>query len=137
MEESLTLEQLNATLWQGREYLVIDPKDHIAVIMDRLEMIKHGEEKIKRLYKIEGDKFKPIDLETITREVVDVVSAKVKVRDLVDEIVRTTPPDLLLEAFRRLQQPKLKEKAKPTKGCYGLKIPGNRGQKPMELVIRC
>ena len=136
MDELLTLDELNAGVSAKSEYLVIDKKDDIAAVFDRDELWKHGEEKIKRIYRIEGDKFRLIDLKAITREVVDLVSAKVKVRDLVDEIVRTTPPEVLLEAFRRLQQPKLKEKAKATKGCYGINIPGNRGQRSIELVLR-
>lgn len=136
MEDLLTLEELNAGVAEGREYLVIDKKDNLAVVLDRQELMKHGEGKIKRIYQIEGDKFKLVDLEAITHEVIDLVSAKVKVRDLVKEIVQTTPPDLLLEAFRRLQFPKIKAKAKATKGCYGIAIPGTRGKKPIELVIR-
>ena len=136
MNDLLTLNEVNAKVSATTEYFVIDKKDGIAVVFDYNELLRRGEEKIKRIYRIEGDKFRLVDLVEITKEVVDIVSAKVKIRDLVKDVVQTTPPDILLEAFRRLRQPQLKAKATATKGCYSIRIPGNRGQKSIELVLR-
>ena len=124
---------------KNTEYTVIDKKTGFVIVFDRIANFERDEERAKRVYKIVDPKvglLEEVKLGKVIEEIIEIVSDKVEVKELLEETLRTSDPNDILEALRRLKQPKLAEKTKSTKGCFSLKIAGNRGQRPLELVIR-
>lgn len=135
-QESMSLDSIAQTLTKT-EYLVLDIKDQLAVVFSRNALDEHGEQRIRRIYRVVDGKFYKVDLKDITKQITDLIVTKIKVRDLAEEVVKTTPPEVLLESFKRLQHPKIRAKVKAEKGgCYELLIPGTKGQQPVSLYLR-
>jgi len=119
-----------------KEYAVIDKKAGLLTIFDLQANIQKGEQRIKRVYRlVDEETVEPIDFGRTVREIIAKVSEKVDVNKLLEEVLTTTTPEEVLEALRRLQQPKILKETKAKPHCYGIVIPGNKGQKPIELLI--
>jgi len=120
------------------EYLVIDKYDGLVIVYSRETLIEHGQERIKRLYEIidaQKGYVSEIDVNGAIQEIISKISDKIELKKVLKEAVATNNPKNLVEALKRLQDQKLRKKAKPVKGCYSIKIPGNKGQRPIELTL--
>ena len=135
-QEPVSLDLIAQTLSKA-EYLVFDMKGQLAVVYDRNALEDHEEQRIRRIYQFKDGKFYRVDFKGITKQITDLIVTKIKVRDLAEEVVKTTSPEVLLESFKRLQHPKIRAKVKAeTGGCYELLIPGTKGQQPVSLFLR-
>lgn len=117
------------------EYIVYDKKAELVLVYSMRDEGEH----VKRMYKMVDVNLgvvDPIDLNGVIREIIEKVEDKVEVKKLLEETLKTSPPSDILEALRRLKQPKKLAETKTKPGCYSLNIPGNRGQRPLEIAIR-
>lgn len=117
-----------------REYLVIDKKDNLVIVFDRVAMIRHAEEKVKRIYLIqESGSLEKFDVNGALRDIVENLTGKVELKSILREVVKTSPPADILKALKRL---KSKKKVEVGKGCISILVRGSKGQRPVEFAIR-
>jgi len=121
-----------------REYLVIDKKVNVAVVFDRIANTVHGEERTKRMYILkDAENVEPVDLNGAIRELVKTIEGKVKIKTFLSEVIKTSSPEDILEAIKRIKDEKLKAKMKMRKdGCVYISIPGKKGQRPVDIYLR-
>jgi len=120
------------------EYLVVDKYDNMAIVFDRGISKQIGQEKIKQMYEIvdiSKGLVSEIDVNGAINELIQKISDKVELRRMLKQAISTSNPRDIVEAIKRLREEKLLKKAKPTRGCYSIKIPGKKGQRPIELVL--
>ena len=120
------------------EYLVVDKYDNMAIVFDRGISKQIGQEKIKQMYEIvdiSKGLVSEIDVNGAINELIQKISDKVELRRMLKQAISTNNPRDIVEAIKRLREEKLLKKAKPTRGCYSIKIPGKKGQRPIELVL--
>lgn len=135
MKKETTIGEVNDNLVKT-EYLVVDKKDGLAIVYDRVTMDDHGVQRVKRIYKLlENGAVEKVDTDAVLDEVIDLIKDKIELRDLLREVLRDTHPIEVMEALKRLRQPNLRAKVTPERRCYSLVIPGTKGQKPLELTM--
>ena len=127
-----TLEEINKKLSRN-EYLVIDKQYSLAIVYDRNTLLAHNEEKIKRLYKITKEGYEQINIDRAINELVDSLKDKVDLKQILESVLKTSNPKDIIEALERV---KTKKKIDVGDGCVSLLIRGNKGQRPIEFVIR-
>jgi len=116
---------------------------NLVMVFDHEALIKKKERRIKRLYKLcpDGIHVSEVDVEMLIKTLVEKTKEGIKVEELLKEAFIKTSPDLLLEAYKRI----LVMKKKPIAGasssgnyrhcCYSLIVPGEKGQKKIEIVL--
>lgn len=120
------------------EYLVIDKYDSLAIVFDRGTLQMRGQEKIKQMYEVidfQKGLLSEIDINSAIREIIEKISDKIELKRMLKEAIKTNDPRDIVGALKRLRDETLAKKVKPTKGCYSMKIPGKKGQRPIELVL--
>lgn len=144
-----TLDEIQKNLSE-EDYLVADKKRNLAcVFRQQMEIFEPtgekvlGEARIIKLYKAAtGGEYEEVDYESLKGFMKDFFKEKMDVDALTEEVARTTPPGVLLDAHERLQDPDIRKRARAKTGCYAFVIPpldptaeGEKG-KPMELFMR-
>jgi hypothetical protein len=117
---------------------------NLVMIFDHTALVEKKERRIKRLYHLQADGLTviKIDVETVIKILVEKIKKDIKVEELLTEVFTKTPPDVLLETYKRLTRPK---PVKPVAGsgssgsyshcCYSLIIPGVKTEKKLEIII--
>lgn len=117
---------------------------NLVMIFDHTALIEKKERRIQRLYHLQkdGQTVIKIDVETVIKILVGKVKKEINVEELLVEVFTKTPPDTLLEMYKRLTQPKpVKVKAGSGSSgsyshcCYSLIVPGSSREKKLEIVI--
>jgi len=131
-----TMNEVIAELTKA-EYIITDPKEGLVLVCDRRALEEGIPESVKRLYRITDQKqglVEKIDIDGARRMLVEKVRDKVDLNQMLEQALRTAPPEDVLEALRRVCEGGEK-KVEPRKGCYSLVFRGRKGQKPVELVL--
>jgi hypothetical protein len=141
-----TVNDIVRSLNSKTEVMSIERGDiNLVMIFDHVALMEKKERRIKRLYHLQGDgqTVIGIDVETVIKILVEKVKKEINVEELLVEVFTKTPPDTLLEMYKRLT------KAKPVKVdagskttgysshcCYSLIVPGsNKNEKKLEIII--
>lgn len=89
-----------------KEFISIEKGDvNLVMVFDHVALVKKNEKKIVRLYKLcdDGETVTPVDVNFITQMIVDAVQNDVDVKELLTEVFKNTPPDLLMKIGSQLQ----------------------------------
>lgn len=144
-----TLDEIQKNLTE-EDYLVADKKRNLAcVFRQQMEIFEPtgekvpGDARIIKIYKATtSGEYNEIDYESLKEFMKDFFKEKMDVDALTEEVARTTPPGVLIEAHERLQDPEIRKRARAKTGCYAFVIPpldaaaeGEKG-KTMELFLR-
>lgn len=118
---------------------------NLVMVFDHTALIEKKERRIKRLYHLQkdGQTVIRIDVGTVIKILIEKVKKEINVEELLEEVFTKTPPDTLLEMYKRLTKPKpVKVKAGAgTSGsyshcCYSLIVPGSgKKEKRLEIII--
>jgi hypothetical protein len=121
---------------------------NLVMIYDHKALVEKKERRITRLYKLksDGESIEPIDVDLVIKTLVSKIKDGVNVSELLTEVFKKTSPDLLIETYSRLTQPKPKavvagsSTSRVGSGsfshcCYSLFVEGEEGEKPLEIVI--
>jgi hypothetical protein len=130
----LTMNDVMATLTKT-EYILIDRKDTLVLVCDRIALEDGISESVKRVYRIVDYKqglVEEIDIDGARKALVKKIRDKVDLNEVLEQALKTVPQDVLLEALRRVSEDR---PVKPRKGCYSLVFKGRQGQRPIELVL--
>jgi hypothetical protein len=130
----LSMNDVMATLTKT-EYVIIDRKEDLVLVCDRIAFGEGIPESVKRLYKIVDYKqglVEEIDIDGARKALVEKVRDKVDLNNMLEQALKTVPPQDVIEALRRICEGR---RVKPTKGCYSLVFKGSKGQRPIELVL--
>jgi len=128
----VTIQELMKEL-SPREYIIIDKKENLVVVCDRVALTRHGEERTKRIYLIkEGDLLEEFDVNGAIQDLVKSLGDKVKLQSILKDVLKTSVPADLVEALKRV---KAERKVEVGKGCVSLLIRGGKGQRPVEFAI--
>jgi hypothetical protein len=127
-----TLQDLVASLKKS-EYLIIDPKEHLIVVFSRLALYIHGEQRVKRIYRIlEDGSLESFNVNKAIDKIIEQVADKVELNTLLKEVIRTSYPKDIIEALTLLKTGKPTIKA-TGKGCYSIMI--GKGRKAVEFAL--
>ena len=91
-----------------KEYISIEKGDvNLVMVFDHQALVKKNEKKIVRLYKLgeDGETVMPVDVDFIIQMIVDAVQNDIDVKELLTEVFKNTPPDLLMKIGTQLQSP--------------------------------
>jgi hypothetical protein len=128
----MLLQDLAAKLKKS-DYLVVDPKEHLAVVFSRLALFKHGEQRVKRIYRImEDGTLESFNVNKAISEIIGQVADKVELNTLLKEVIRTSYPKDIIEALTLLKSGKPKISV-AGKGCYSIMI--GKGKKAVEFAL--
>lgn len=140
-----TINDVIKSLNSNTEVISIERGDiNLVMVFDHKSLIEKKERRITRLYHLQkdGQTVIRIDIETIIKILVEKVKKEIDVEELLEEVFNKTPPDTLLEMYKRLTKPKpVKVKAgSGTSGsyshcCYSLIVPGSGKEKKLEVII--
>lgn len=110
-----------------REYCVIDKKEGLVVVFDRMANMKHGEERIKRIYRITSrENLVEVDFEKAISRIMDALHDKLSLREVLAEILRTSSPDDIMKALKALESEKATVKKED--GCLALTVVDEAGK---------
>jgi len=90
------------------EFISIEKGDiNLVMVFDHNALVKKNEKKIVRLYKLgdDGETVTPVDVDFVIQMIVDAVQNDVDVKELLIEVFKNTPPDLLMKIWAQLQSP--------------------------------
>lgn len=122
-----------ATKLKKSEYLIVDPKEHLAVVFSRPALFVHGEQKVKRIYRILDDgALESFNVEKAISEIIGQVADKVELNTLLRQVIKTSYPKDIIEALNLLKSGKPKISA-AGKGCYSIVI--GKGRKAVEFAL--
>lgn len=114
------------------EYLVIDQRERLAVVYSRNALFVHGEQKVKRIYKImEDGSVESFNVDKAVNEIVDRVTEKIEVKTLLRQVIRTSYPKDIILAVNLLRSGETIS-ATP-RGCYSIMI--GKGKKAVEFAL--
>jgi hypothetical protein len=140
-----TVNDIVKSLNSNTEFMSIERGDiNLVMIFDHKALIEKKERRIKKVYHLQkdGQTVVKIDVDTVIKILVQKVKKEVNVEELLVEVFTKTPPDTLLEMYKRLTQPKPTpvKAGSGTNGsyshcCYSLIIPGSGKEKQLEIVI--
>ncbi len=92
-------------------------------------------EQVLRIYQCVDSEWEEVDYDTIVSEITDAVKDKVVIEDLMAEVLKDMPLNIVRRIHNRLKNPGVKEGIKTSKGCYFISIPGSEpGMENDELI---
>jgi hypothetical protein len=83
-----------------KEFISIEKGDiNLVMVFDHNALVKKNEKKIVRLYKLgdDGETVTSVDVDYVIQMIVDAVQNDVDVKELLTEVFKNTPPDLLMK----------------------------------------
>jgi hypothetical protein len=129
--KKILLQELAAKL-KNSEYLVLEPKEHLVVVFSRVALAVHGEQKVKRIYRIlEDGSLESFNVDKAVSEIIDRVSDKVELKPLLKQVIMTSQPIDIIHALALLKSGK-PISATP-KGCYSILI--GTGRNSVEFAL--
>jgi hypothetical protein len=137
MKKDMTMNDVMASLTMT-EYVIMDRKEGLVLVCDRGKLEEGIAEYTKRIFRIVDHKqglVLPIDLDGARAALIEKVRDKVDLNQMLDEALKTVKPKDVIEALRRVCEPKGDKRIEPGKGCYSLLIHGRKGQRTIELVL--
>lgn len=130
--KKISLQDLAAKLKKS-EYLVVDPKEQLAVVFSRIAVTVHGEEKVKGIYRImEDGSLESFNVNKAISEIIEQVADKVELKTLLTQVIKTSYPKDIIDALTMLKSGKPKISA-TGKGCYSIMI--GKGKKAVEFAL--
>lgn len=134
-EKTITLKELQKEMKEKKQPFLVETETGMVIVW-KLEDEKgriYDEAHIDRIFKIRADgKLTELDFSAMTEEIAEYLEQHVPVKEFLKDVLRTTPPEDVIEIFRRI-----KKGAKVTAddGCFIMNIGGMRG-KPFQLSLR-
>ena len=117
------------------EYCVIDTKTDLVIVYDRTANTQHGEERIKRLYKVVGkDRFEEFDVDAGIAELADKLSEKVELQEILKEVLRSSQPSDIIKALEALKEPTTEIVKEP--GCIAFNFKNEKGRSIAYFAVR-
>lgn len=123
-----------------KEFVTIEKGDVMLVmVFDHAALVKKNERKVVRLYKLGDDEetVEPIDVDYTIKMIVDAVQSEVDVTELLKEVLKNTPPELLMKIGTDLHSSKeleIEASAEPVYHCCYSIIFGDK-TKPGHIEI--
>lgn len=111
------------------EYCVIDKQAGLVVVYDKRANLQHGEERIKRLYRInelDPQLLEEVDVEQAIEELAELLSSKVNTKEILMEILKTSNAESIIGALHTLREGKAK--VEKEKGCLAFSISDDKGR---------
>ena len=90
-----------------KEFISIEKGDiNLVMVFDHQALVKKGERKIRRVYKLcpDGETVTKIDTEGIILKIINSVKEDIDVNELLEEVFKNTPPDLLIKIDKELTE---------------------------------
>jgi len=112
----LTLAEIQKQL-KGTQFFSLNTQFGYAMITD-------SDERITRLFKIKDDKFEEVDVKAMAKMIAEYLSEHVTLEKLLQDKILHKPLETILQLKKRVEK---KGKVREHKGCYYLKIKGERG----------
>ena len=124
----------------NKEFISIEKGDvNLVMVFDHEALVKKNEKKIVRLYKLGDDEetVEPVDVDFAIKMIVDAIQNDVDVTELLTEVLKNTPPDLLMKIGMDLHSDKeleIEASAEPVYHCCYSIIFGDK-TKPGHIEI--
>jgi hypothetical protein len=132
----MTVEEIIKTL-KKNQWFAFDKESNIGMVMESPALESPDtDDKMVRVFQFDGDNIRELDVEQMTSFIVDAVKDKISIVDLLKEVLKTTGATTLIQAYDRLQNPKVKEAVGTRHGCFAITIPSDTGEELLELVVR-
>jgi len=129
----MNLGDLNNELEAG-EYFVVDPDYQLAVVFARHNELEDGP---RRVFKIVHGDLEELDYKDIIERLLKMLVDKVDMRDYMKEVLLTTPPGKVIEAFENLEGEEVLEGVSAIPHCFILSIPSKKpGRENIEIALR-
>lgn len=88
-----------------REFISIEKGDvNLVMVFDHNALVKKNEKKIVRVYRLQedGETVTPIDIEGIIIKMIQSVKKNINIDELLTEVFKNSPPDLLIQIDNQL-----------------------------------
>jgi hypothetical protein len=121
-----------------KEFISIEKGNiNLVMVFDHDALVKKNEKKIVRVYRLheDGETVTPIDIEGVIIKLIQSVKKNVNIEELLTEVFRNTPPDLLIQIDGQLtDQLKIEASSEPQYHCCYSIIFGDK-TKPGHIEI--
>jgi hypothetical protein len=121
-----------------KEFISIEKGDiNLVMVFDHNALVKKNEKKIVRVYRLheDGETVTPIDIEGIIIKIIHTVKKNISIEELLEEVFKNTPPDLLIQIDNQLTNKlKIEASSEPQYHCCYSMIFGDK-TKPDHIEI--
>ena len=114
------------------EYAVLDAEAKLIIIYSKKINMEHGEESIKRMYKIlDNGEIEVFQVNAAINEIIEGIKGQVNLVDLLKQVLKTSPPEEIVKALELLRN---KAPVKIERGCFQITI--GKGKNSAAFALR-